>query len=417
VAREALERVAQGRPDPSAFTLYDIGDGLKSSTCVGNFQPAGWRSRDGKLWFPTRRGAAWLDPTRPIPALEPPRPLIERVLLDGRPEDLGGPAVAPPGRGDLTVEYTAPSFRNPAGLRFRYRLDGLDTNWQEAGGRRTAHYTNVAPGRYTFRVAAVTSDGIPGPAEARYAVELEPHFYQTSWFYSLGVLAAALATWGVYQVKLRQVRSRFAAVLAERSRIAREMHDALDQGFTAISLQLDVCAKIAAGADPKSALQQRMDLAKDLLEYARSEARRSISDLRSEALETGDLVTALSKVARQFSVGSDLRVDVSVEGRARPLPGALENNLLRICQEAVTNAVRHGQAREVAIGLAFERAAVRLTVKDGGCGFDPKAVASERDGHFGLMGIRERVKKLGGRLRLDSAPGRGTAVLVEFPVE
>jgi signal transduction histidine kinase/ligand-binding sensor domain-containing protein len=418
VERSLLERTADGGGiDATPFTLYNVNDGLKSSTCVGNFQPAGWRARDGRLWFPTRRGAVWVDPARLLPGQDPPRPLIERVLLDGRTQPLAGPAVAPPGRGDLTVEFTAPSFRNPAALHFRYRLDGLDADWQDAGGRRTAHYTNVPPGRYTFRVAAFTPEGVASTTDARLDVELEPHFYQTSWFYSLGLLAAALATWAAYQFKLRQVQGRFAAVLAERNRIAREMHDALDQGFTAISLQLDVCAKIADNpAAGKGALHQRMDLTKDLLEYARSEARRSISDLRSEALEAGDLVQAVSKVAEQFSDGGGLKVDVSVEGRARPLPGAVENNLLRICQEAVANAVRHGQAREVAIGLAFEREAVRLSVKDGGCGFDPGAVASEREGHFGLMGIRERVKKLGGRLHLESEPGRGTAVLVEIPV-
>jgi signal transduction histidine kinase/ligand-binding sensor domain-containing protein len=417
VARSTLERIAEGATEATPFTLYDVNDGLKSSTCVGNFQPAGWRSRDGRLWFPTRRGAVWVDPARSLPGPDPPRPLIERVLLDGRTQPQTGPAVAPPGRGELTVEFTAPSFRNPAALRFRYRLDGLDSDWQDAGTRRTAHYTNVPPGRYTFRVAAFTPEGVASSGSARLDVELQPHFYQTTWFYSLVLLAAALATWAAYQFKLRQVQGRFAAVLAERSRIAREMHDALDQGFTAISLQLDVCARIADNPGAaKSALLQRMDLAKDLLEYARSEARRSISDLRSEALETGDLVRAVSKVAEQFSDGGGLKVDVSVEGRARPLPGAIENNLLRICQEAVANAVRHGQAREVAIGLAFEREAVRLSVKDGGCGFDPSGVASEREGHFGLMGIRERVKKLGGRLRLESEPGRGTAVLVEIPV-
>jgi signal transduction histidine kinase len=413
-----LERFADGGGEAPRFTLYDVGDGLKSSTTVGNFQPAGWRSRDGRIWFPTRRGVVWVDPAQTVPPRQPPRPLIERVLLDGRPQAPGASAVAPPGRVDLAIEYTAPSFRDPGRLRFRHRLDGLDADWQEAGERRTAHYAHVPPGSYTFRVAALTPDGQASAEEARFEVRLQPHFYQTTLFYALCVVAAGLATWGAYSLKLRQVRNRFAAVLAERGRIAREMHDSLDQGFTAISLQLDVCGRMADGdrATSPSALRQRLDLAKDLLEYARSEARRSISDLRAEALERGDLVTALSQVAEQFSVGSELRVDVAVEGRARPLPGAVENNLLRICQEAVTNAVRHGQARQVAIGLAFEREAVKLTVQDAGRGFDPAAVASERQGHFGLMGIRERVKKLGGKLRLDSRPGEGTAVRVEIPV-
>ena len=132
VARDALERVADGRAAAAAFTLYDISDGLKSSTCVGNFQPAAWKSRDGRLWFPTRRGAASVRPTETMPEPEAPRPLIERVLLDGRAQPAGAPTVAPPGRGDLTVEYTAPSFRNPSSVALRYLLEGLGTDWQEA---------------------------------------------------------------------------------------------------------------------------------------------------------------------------------------------------------------------------------------------------------------------------------------------
>jgi len=417
VSRRAMEALVEGADVTSPFTLYDVGDGLKSSTCVGNFQPAGWKTRDGRLWFPTRRGVVWVDPARTVAVPAPPLPRIERVLIDGRAQVAHGAAVAPPGRGDLSIDYTAPTFRNPAALRFRYRLDAFDGDWQDAGQRRSAHYTNVPPGHYTFRVAAVTPDGLTSAAEAQLAVQLRPHWFQTRWFYAGAVAAAGLLAWAAYQAKLRQVRTRFAVVLAERSRIAREMHDALDQGFTAISLQLDLCAKVAdAEPPPRGVLRQRVDLAKDLLEYARSEARRSIADLRSEALDQGDLVTALARVAEQFRVGPDLKIDVSVEGRARTLPGAVENNLLRICQEAVTNAVRHGQAREVAIALAFAPEAVHLSVKDGGKGFDPSAVPSERDGHFGLMGMRERVKKLGGRLRLESAPGRGTEVRVEIPV-
>jgi signal transduction histidine kinase len=338
-------------------------------------------------------------------------------VIDGALQPSQGPVAVPPGRGDVTVDYTAPSFRNPAALRFRYRLDGFDREWQDAGTRRTAHYTNVPPGTYKFRVAAVTRDGVMGPEEARLAMQLAPHLYQTGWFHAAWVALAGLLAWALYRAKLRRVQSRFALLIAERSRIAREMHDTLDQGFTAISLQLDLCARMAdAELRPEGVLRRRLDLTKDLLEFARSEARRSISDLRSEALDQGDLVTALSKVAEQFRVGPDLEIGVSVSGRPRPLPGAIENNLLRICQEAVTNAVRHGHARRVEIALAFAPDGVCLAVKDAGTGFDPRTAPSERDGHFGLMGMRERVKKLGGRLQLETEPGRGTEVRVDIRV-
>jgi ligand-binding sensor domain-containing protein len=415
VARDALARLyTHGPAASSPFTLYTVSDGLQTSTTVGNFQPASWASSDGRLWFPTRRGAVWVDPARTLTPPDPPRAIVESVVLDGRPQSPGLPATAPPGRGDVAIEYTAPWFRSPGSLRFQYRLDGLDDDWRDAADRRTAHYANVPPGRYTFRVAAVTPGGV-GPEAPAVPIELRPHFHQTAWFYALCVLAAGAATWGLYRARLRRLRSGFAAVLAERSRIAREMHDALDQGLTAIGLQLDVCTRLAGQPASAEALRGRVGLVKELLDYTRTEARRSIADLRSESLEAGDLAGALRRVADQFTAAAKLKVNVTVAGKMRPLPGAVEGHLLRICQEAVTNAVRHGRAGEVAIGLAFDPEAVRLTVADQGCGFDPLQAASESDGHFGLMGIRERVKKLGGRLQLASEPGRGTTVSVEVP--
>ena len=210
VARAALGRLMEGRPEASPFTLYDIGDGLKSSTCVGNFQPAAWKTRDGRLWFPTRRGAAWVDPSRPASVhAAPPASLIERVLLDGRPSTAVPRAVSEPGRGNLGVDYTAPSFRSAARLRFRYRLEGFDGEWVDAGTRRSAHYTNLSPGRYAFRVAAATPDGQIGPESAPLLVEIPPHFYQTPAFYTAGAAVVLLAIWGAFRLRVGQVRSRF----------------------------------------------------------------------------------------------------------------------------------------------------------------------------------------------------------------
>jgi signal transduction histidine kinase/ligand-binding sensor domain-containing protein len=417
VNRDALEALADGGTQKPPFVLYDIGDGMKSSTGVGNCQPAAFKTHDGRFWFPTRRGAVFVDPRQPVNRQAPPTPLVERLLVDGRPLHTSGRIEAAPGRGDLQFEFTAPSFRHPVALRFRYRLDAFDADWQDAGSRRTAQYTKVPPGSYVFRVQALTADGVLSREEARAALALSPHFYETSWFFLICASGAVLLGFGLHQARLRRVRGRFRLVLAERSRIAREMHDALDQGFAAITLQLNLCAKLAENPEvPRRSLKQPLDLAGRLLEYARAESKRSISDLRSQALDSGDLVSALSKLTEQFGLGDSLKVGVSVEGRARPLPGAVENNLLRICQEAMANAVRHGQASEVAIGLAFAARSVALKVKDAGRGFDVANAVSERDGHFGLMGIRERAQRLGGRFRLESTPGRGTEVFVEIPL-
>jgi signal transduction histidine kinase len=416
VNRDTLESWMDAGGPPPRAARYDIGDGMKSSTCVGSCQPAAFRGRDGRLWFPTRRGAVWIDP-RGLPSPPPPpAPLLEAVLLDGRVSPLSGRASAPVGRGDVSIEFTAPAFRSPAALRFRYLLEGFDRDWQEAVDRRIAQYTNLPPGRYVFRVATLAPDGTPSRADTRFALELAPRFHQTPWFYAVCLGAGGLAGWGLYRMKLRQVRERFSLVLAERNRIAREMHDGLEQGFAALSLQLGLCAKMSEGGGEPKALNDRLGLTRDLLEYARSEAKRSISDLRSEALEGGGLVPALSQLAEQFSSPGELTVTLSVQGRPRRLPGAVESNLLRIGQEAVANAVRHGQAHEVVIELVFARGSVRLKVQDAGLGFDTHAAPSERDGHFGLMGMRERAKKLGAQLFLDSRPGRGTAVRVDVPV-
>jgi signal transduction histidine kinase len=231
-----------------------------------------------------------------------------------------------------------------------------------------------------------------------------------------GTAVLLLAVWGAFRLRVGQVRSRFALVLSERNRIARDMHDSLEQGLAAVALQLELCAKMNDNGATGPVLQQRLDLTRDVLEHARAEAKRSIADLRSRDLESGGLVTALSMVAGQFSTGTDLKIDVSVSGRTRPLAGVIENDLLRICQEAVANAVRHGQALAVTIDLTFASDRVRLVVIDDGRGFDVERAVSARDGHFGLMGMRERAKKLGGHLHLQSTPGRGTEVQVEIPV-
>jgi signal transduction histidine kinase/ligand-binding sensor domain-containing protein len=415
VSRRELLEVAAGRRPRATSVSYGIADGMKTNECTGGPQPAGWRARDGRLWFPTRKGLVVIDPADADTSTQAPPVVIEQVRAD-RAELPPGPALeAPPGRGELEFQYTGISFVGAENMRFRYKLEGFDADWVDAGTRRLAHFTNLAPGSYRFRVKAQNKDGVWNESGAAVDVRLLPHFYQTRWFGALGILALLAAAVGIHRLRLAQVQARFGAVLAERSRIARDLHDTLEQAFTGLALQLDAAVARLAQRDADSA-RTHLATARELLRHGQSEARRSVRDLRSTTLEGADLATALSRAAEQLSAGTLVRIVVHIRGTARPLPRDVEQNLFRIGQEAVTNAIKHAQAREVHVDLGFEADRVELHVRDDGRGFDAGTLLAP-SGHFGLLGMRERAEQLGGELRFVTGPDGGTEVVVAVPIE
>jgi ligand-binding sensor domain-containing protein/signal transduction histidine kinase len=419
--RELLEQAA-GRRARVTSVSYGVADGMKTSECTGGAQPAGWRARDGRLWFPTRKGLVVIDPAHVRASTRPPPVVIEEVRADRREMPLGPALEAPPGRGELEFQYTGISFVGAENTRFRYKLEGFDPDWVDAGTRRLAHFTNLASGTYRFRVKAQSKDGVWNETGAAVDVRLAPHFYETRRFVASFVLAAlgiavgvplAVAR-GLHRVRVSQMQARFAAVLAERNRIARELHDTLEQGFTGLGLQLEA-ALARLGPRDSSEAHRHLETARHLLRHSQSETRRSIRDLRSTTLEGVDLATALCRTAEQISAGTLVRIVVHIQGTARPLPDEIEQNLFRIGQEAVTNAIKHAQANQVQVDLRFDADRVELLVRDDGRGFDAEssAVAS---GHFGVLGMRERAEQLRGHLRLRSGPDRGTEVAVAVPI-
>jgi signal transduction histidine kinase len=209
------------------------------------------------------------------------------------------------------------------------------------------------------------------------------------------------------------IKAQFSAVLEERSRIARELHDSLDQGFWGILLQLEATSE-GLGDGPPSA-RTHLELARNLVLHCQTEAHRSVWDLRSTVLDRADLPSALAATARLVAVSCSTPVDTAVRGAPRPLPASVENNLLRIGQEAITNAARHARAHAIVAELCFEPGRVRLAVRDDGAGFDVDSTDYAGHGHFGLIGMRERAKRIGGRLTIESAPGAGSTVTVELP--
>jgi two-component sensor histidine kinase len=319
-----------------------------------------------------------------------------------------------PGTTRFDLYYTAPSFVAPDKVRFKYKLEGFDKDWIDSGTRRIAYYTNLRPGAYTFRVTASNNDGVWNETGAAFSLYLKPYFYQTYWFYAVCLLVLGLLAWLLFRLRVRAMQAQFGAVLGERSRIAREIHDNLAQELTGISVQLEVVARtMPSGAE---AAMTNLDRVRMQVRHGIAEARRYVWDLRSPTLDSNDLPGALSETARRLTNETPIQAQVEVNGTFRPLPRLVEDNLLRIGQEAVTNAVRHGHPQRIFVNLVFDAGRVRLSVQDDGQGFDNQSASNGRAGHFGLIGMRERAEQIGGTLSIHSIEGSGTEVVADVPV-
>lgn len=398
---------------PVASVAYTTADGMKSSECTGDAQPAGWKARDGKLWFPTVKGVVVIDPENvPINSLAPPV-LIEQVVVDLEPIPLDQDARLPPGTRELVFHYTALSFLAPERVRFKYRLDGLENDWIDAGTRRAAYYTSLPPGRYQFRVMACNNDGVWNEAGASFAFELRPHFYQTYWAVALLAVGVLLSGLGMHRLHIKRMKREFSAVLAERNRMAREIHDTLLQGFAGTALQLDAISHVILDA-PETA-KEKLIRVLNQIDRCLTEARRSIWDLRSARLENCDLATAITNAAQQLAAGTPVQSHVRVSGTPRRLSSVVETNLLRIAEEAVTNAIKYAQADQILIDLHFGPCQVRLKVQDNGCGFEGAPATPSQGEHLGLIGMRERAELIGGHLSVQSRPSEGTEIMVIAP--
>ena len=409
-----LEEFAAGRAHSLSPVAYGTADGMQTRECSGGGHPSAWRDREGRLWFSTIKGVAMIDPRGVARNEQPPPVVVEQALFDGEPAAAVPRAVLPPGTSRFDFHYAGLSFVAPEKVRYRYKLEGFDRDWVDGGDRRAAYYTSLAAGDYRFLVIACNNDGVWSSTPASFAFTLRPHFYRTYWFYTLVALGLALLAWQLYALRLRQVRARFAAVLQERNRIARELHDNLAQEILGVSVQLEIVTRLLNSA-PETA-RTHLDRARSLVRSSMAEARRYVWDLRSQSLDDRDLPAALAEMTRRLTAESGIHTQFEVGGTLRPLPRQVENNLLRIGQEAVNNAVRHARAENVSVRLAFDATSVRLSVKDDGRGFDPELQENGAGGHFGLVGMRERAREMGGEVRVGSSPGEGCEVEVNVPV-
>lgn len=402
--------------DCSNWIEFGTADGLRTQQMATNSHPSAWRSRDGHLWFATAKGLVEVDPTRFLLNTFPPPVVVERFAVDSADQplhDTEAKLSIAAGHVDFEFDYAGLSFIAPQEVRYRYMLQGFDRGWTDAGARRAAYYTNIPPGRYTFRVEAANNDGLWNKAGAQLSFDLQRHFYQTSWFYGLLLAAMVGSILLLLRLRLRVAKGEFRAVLRERSRIAREIHDTLAQGYVGVSLQLELLAELLRRKKLDDAAKQ-LDSTREYVREGLSDARQSIWALRTQDSGDENLPVKLRSMVDRAADG-DLKSQFSVFGAFRPLPKATEVELLRIAHEAIQNVKKHAAARELLVRLEYGQETIALEVRDDGRGGAVQLKPGFAPGHFGIIGMKERVEALGGVLEIQSDPGMGTSICLRVP--
>jgi signal transduction histidine kinase/ligand-binding sensor domain-containing protein len=412
VSRSELLDFAAGKIRKITSLPYSPLDGLRTIEGKQGVQPVGAITADGRLWFSTTYGVLAFGPRLAVRDVPPPPVVIEEVNVNGE-------TVAPnrihnlaPGQKNLEFDYTAPTFVAPDRTTFRYILEGYDGNWTEAGTRREASYTNLPPGKFRFRVSACNPFIPCTETDAALQFELLPSFYQRVWFLPFCVTLLAMLAWLAYQFRIRRLREKFRLVLAERSRIARELHDTLIQGFSGITMELQALAGRVRSPEERRSLHEIIGDAGECLR----ETRRSVAGLRAWAGASPGLAAAIADAARQITQEQNIRLKLNLDETQPELPAEVKYNLLCIAQEAVSNSVKHSGAHTIEIGLSCSGRIVRLSVHDDGCGMSGDLNGGVQTGHYGLIGMKERASQIGAEFELASFPGRGTRIFVQVPV-
>jgi len=414
--RDLSAWVAQPSHPVSVLSYLDNTEGVENTAIGGWYSPESVMTSDGRILFAMRTGLGVLDPRHLNQNMLPPPVHIEEVTADGHEIEYRNRASLPPDTGVIRIAYTALSFVAPRKVLFRYRLQGYDREWSAPVSLRQVTYTNLPPGDYRFQVVACNNDGIWSTEGATLNLFVAPSWYETVWFRSLAILAFLGLLIATYLTRVsrieREINLRFEERITERMRIARELHDTLLQSLQGLILSFSTFStKVTATPEVREEIERSLERADQLV----ISGRERIRDLRGEPTTVGTLTMALSAIVAETFGSFKPNFSVKVEGAPRPLREVVQDETVWIAREALANARVHSDARDVQLLVSFQESEFRVTIDDNGRGFDPDVPFGTREGHFGLIGMRERAEAIGGRLSLRSSPAKGTTIALAVP--
>ena len=411
---DGIMRIQRWEPDsgiPAVYALFSRADGMRSGEVTDNgMGPHMTISGDGRLWVTTERGLAMIDLPH-LPRNAGKSVIYVRDTVVGRKSQRPGDRlVLPPGSSHLELAFDPVELTAPHRIRMQYKLDGVDDGWLDAPPSHVATYSGIPPGAHTFHVRATNRDGVWDLAGMTYQVMQEPFVYQTAWFQAMGVAAFLGMLCGLYWYRMRRLAHEFNVRLeervAERTRIARELHDTLLQCFQGLMLRFQVVDYLLPEGEAKNQLEQTLQRA----DQAIAEGRTAVYDLRSSATTNNDLAEAVKALGEELATPDSGALQLALVGAPRDLHPIIRDEIYRIVREALCNAFRHAEAHRIETEITFGERALRVRIRDDGKGIPHEVLEKGRHGHYGLCGMRERAGHIGGKLEIWSRLGTGTEI-------
>jgi signal transduction histidine kinase/ligand-binding sensor domain-containing protein len=414
--RDDLISAVWNQNAPLDYRVFDRSDGMNSIQCsVG--APNLALAPDGKFWVATVKGLAMIDLALVDLGKSPqvtrkPKVFVGAITVGNHQEFPGEELNLPPGAHHVEIPLEAIDLASPEKVRLQYRLEGVDPAWVDADASRTAIYTDIPPGTHLLHIRASGSDGVWDRTGIVYNIRQRPYFYQTAWFQFIIITTVLLLLSAAYFLRVQQIVRQTRIRLAERERIARELHDTLLQGVLSASMQLDLAEDQLPEDSPTKPLLKRI---LQMMRQVIDEGRDALRGLRTGDADTGDLAVSFSRIGREYAIDEKIQYQVVAQSATRPLRPKIRDEVYRIGREAIVNAFVHAQAKSVEVAIEYASSYFRLLVRDDGCGIDDRVLEAGREGHWGLPGMRERAEGIGGQLTVRSGMGAGTEVELTIP--